>query len=336
MSGLEVLAIRHLRPFLHHNFFLGISRLQSVKSLQLSQCTFSNISQLRRIVCALPQLLQLALSYVRLRVIRHPPGYNSIHYVGVETRLRSLSITLDGYIDESMEVVIDWIFHSGIGANLQDLSVWVGDPAPDPALRQNPNKLLAASGPSLTQYTEQYQSGPYGRKRHAGHLDFAANTTLQAFAIALDTIRLNRGQRSDWLRGWSELVDQLRGILATVRSRQVRDIKINGRIRFWSEPAGDFTAITEDLDLARLHEVMSQPSFDAVHEVEVKVEIIDTVPRTSALSTNLDCEKNRQRVEDIFRGLLNPWSGRATVRVSMRSHYPMPSDWPQMPRRLKL
>ncbi|KAH9931438.1 uncharacterized protein B0H18DRAFT_83951 [Fomitopsis serialis] len=63
LSGVQVLSITRFHPNATPlPFFLALSHFESVTSLTLLHCRLSNISQLRRLVCAFPRLKHLLLS----------------------------------------------------------------------------------------------------------------------------------------------------------------------------------------------------------------------------------------------------------------------------------
>jgi len=121
------------------------------------------------------------------------------------------------------------------------------------------------------------------------------NTALRSLQFQLMIIRSkaeDQGRRAARTKATGEL----HGIFSTIRSRQLEHIEVHVIVRskdsiLESEQSG---VILEDL-----HKVMTQPYFDALKDVEVKMNVLGTPQASSNV--------------DEFRGILQPWSARGVV-----------------------
>ncbi|TFY61622.1 hypothetical protein EVJ58_g4396 [Rhodofomes roseus] len=152
MYGLQNLTIKNFNSgTMPLTAFAALSRISSLKSLTLAYCMFSNISQLRRIICAFPQLQSLRLGDIFMvqRYAASTAGVDSTHPQS-DVRLQNLAIGLND--TGASGTVIDWMLASGICTSLRRLSVWSVDP--DGYVMEHVDRLLAATGPSITEYFE--------------------------------------------------------------------------------------------------------------------------------------------------------------------------------------
>ncbi|KAH9921751.1 uncharacterized protein B0H18DRAFT_536568 [Fomitopsis serialis] len=224
-------------------------------------------------------------------------------------RLRYLDVNLN---DERMAMFSDWMMHSGLCTSLADLTV-----SPEVAsMAQIPlNKLLETAGTSLVSF--RLSNGfNYGRSVHGSVLQ---NTALRSWSFELQLIERvakDQGPRAVWTKAMNEL----HGIFSTVRSRHLEYIKVKVRV-----PVGDsilepekLGVVLEGLDLRGLHEVVSQPYFDALQDVEVKIVL---APLTRHWQTRLhvdgiDLDSIGQQLQTMFHGILQPWVARGIVAIT--------------------
>ncbi|KAH9937996.1 uncharacterized protein B0H18DRAFT_1112192 [Fomitopsis serialis] len=294
MPRVQTLHIRYgsLR-FIRTDFFLALSKFESVKSLTLGFCQLNNISQLRRIVSAFPQLTDLTMDNVAFTQqgsvgdagasLFQPPSH---------TRLRHLAVNVD---NELMATFLDWMTRSGFCASLADLEILFND---RPISRTLPSKLLEVAGASLTRYCEGYRGNGHDR-RHGNLLQNTALRSLQFQLIISRHKAEDQGRRAVWIKA----ADELHGIFSTIRSRQLEHIEVHVDVRLDGSTlgSGQSSDVHEKLDLRDLHKVMSQPYFDALKDVEVKMNVFGI--RTPQANSNVD----------EFRDILQPWSARGIV-----------------------
>ncbi|KAH9931437.1 uncharacterized protein B0H18DRAFT_83952 [Fomitopsis serialis] len=156
MSGVQVLEVGGFHPFMRPDSLRSLEQFNSVRSLDLTDCALSNLSQLRRIISSFPQLTDLAL---RQRIIspRHPDspqvaGTQLEYHSQSDIRILCLVIHVDRYHEESYEAIINWLVFSGICTSLNDLTIsWIDKSSLCVA---SVDGLLNAAGPSLRRYSE--------------------------------------------------------------------------------------------------------------------------------------------------------------------------------------
>jgi len=304
LPRVRILHISNARlRFIRTDFFLALSRFESVKSLTLDDCELNNMTQLRRIVFAFPQLTDLtmhvnfaqrgAASHAGASLFR-PPSHIHLRYLDIVVK------------DEHMVMFLDWMSRSDLCTSLADLTIWSEIPS---TTRLPLNQLLETAGASLTRFNEIY----YGNKALT-HGDLSQNTALQSLDFGLCDI----GHTAESQRpraAWTTATDELHGIFSTIRSHQlehiefqVDDVFMGGSIAESEQPS----AVLEELDLRDLHEVMSQPYFDTLKDVEVKMYV---QPRFKKTTSNRD--SIAQKIQPMFHGILQPWSARGLVRVTV-------------------
>ncbi|KAH9928318.1 uncharacterized protein B0H18DRAFT_254613 [Fomitopsis serialis] len=194
--------------FIRTDFFLALSRYKSVKSLTLWHCLLNNITQLRRIVSAFPQLTNLTMHQVDFpqRGAASHAG-SSLFQPSSRIRLRYLHVHMHG---EVMAMFVDWMRRSGLCTSLADLTVQFNDLS---MVQTSLNKLLETAGASLTRYRESTYS-------YNGHINLLQNTALRSWHPALPTIEYtaeDQGLRA----AWTKAVYEFYSIFSTIRSRQL-------------------------------------------------------------------------------------------------------------------
>ncbi|KAH9914744.1 uncharacterized protein B0H18DRAFT_1125327 [Fomitopsis serialis] len=294
------------RRFIRTDFFLALSRFKSVKSLTLSRCLFNNITQLRQIVYAFPQLTDLTLDVEIAQQGAASYAGASPFYPSSHIRLRSVEI--DVRQQEAMAMFLVWMTHSGLCTSLADLKVWLVYPS---ATWQMPlNNLLEAAGASLTRYCEIL----YHDDEDYTHSNLSQNTSLRSWDFTLQAIQHIRVQDKGPRAAWTQATDELHGVLSTIRSHQLEHIAVRITPRFDDDILApqEPNAVLEALNLRDLHEVMSRPYFDALQDVEV------TTYLSHRINHILDVVVFREKLETIFRGLLQPWSARGVVAVTYK------------------
>jgi len=306
MPHVRILDIRDARlRFIRMDFFLALLRFESVKSLTLFQCKLNNMTQLRRIVSAFPQLTDLtmvvgfaqrgAASHAGASLSRPPP----------QMRLRCLDVDVD---DERMMMFLDWMSCSDLCTSLANLTF--RSVAPSTTWQAPLNQLLETAGASLTRFSERYFDG-----NTLAHGNLLQNTALQSLDFKLHYI--DHTAESQWPRpDWTKATDELHGIFCTIRSRQLEHIEFSVWVEvddsiFESEEP---SAVLEKLDLQDLHEVMIQPYFDTLKDVKVKVDLYHEIDETKS-----DVDSIAQKLQAMFHGILQPWSARGIVTVTNRN-----------------
>ncbi|TFY56770.1 hypothetical protein EVJ58_g7437 [Rhodofomes roseus] len=298
MSGVQILTLKGLHHPMPITFFLGLTQFESLKSLRLSNCTLNNISQLRRIISAFPRLTDLALygdiltpqslaSHEGARVQFHP-----------ESDIRLRRLTLDARGDaRKFRPIIYWIVGSKICHSLDELTIgWIGKPSRD---IEAVDRLLRSAGPTLTRYSETADLSNW-------HGNLIQNTVLRSLDCTLTDINPQGPTRDNWFK----LVTKLRSVLSTVKSHQLRRIGLRCGIMLYDSAYGQLNVVPEELDLHRLHEVMSRSYFDVLEDVEVKMLLFDARERSED-----EVDDISRRIADVFHTLLQPWSDRGIVNV---------------------
>jgi len=115
----------------------------------------------------------------------------------------------------------------------------------------------------------------------------------------------------------NELVNQLHGVLSTVRSHQLEHIKIETTVHLGlvvvleclASAAERLASALERTDLRALHEAISQLHFDALKDVDVKMQMWSSRSHTKA-----DVEDGWLKSEAMFRSILRPWSDRSIIK----------------------
>ncbi|KAH9931435.1 uncharacterized protein B0H18DRAFT_1116249 [Fomitopsis serialis] len=292
--------------FIRIDFFLALSRFKSVNSLTLQECHLNNITQLWRIVSAFPQLTDLtmmhlefdqrgAASYAETSLFR-PPSH---------IRLRRLHVGLD---DEPMVMFLDRMAHSDLCTPLADLTIWSNDPS----MALTPlDQLLETAGASLTRFCERFYDG-----KALTHGNLLQNTALESLEFRLQPIK-HEAKYQGPHAAWTKATEEIYGIFSTVQSRQLEHIEVRVRAHvddtiLEPEQPG---VVLERLDLRDLHEVMSQPYFDTLQDVKVTMMLS---PRAN--QTKSDVDSIGQKLQAMFRGILQPWSARGIVTITRKSY----------------
>ncbi|KAH9921769.1 uncharacterized protein B0H18DRAFT_1121231 [Fomitopsis serialis] len=297
--------------FIRTDFFPALSRFESVKSLTLSFCDLNNVTQLRRIVSAFPQLTDLTMMYLNFALqgaASHAGAslLRSPSHTG--TRLRYLNVSVH---DEHMAMFLDWMAHSDLCTSLADLTLVSNIPRGYMTITPL-NQLLEKAGASLTRFYERFYNVYHG--------NLFQNTALQSLDFLLHDINHTPKYRDEGPQraAWTKAADELHAIFSTVRSRQLEHItfdvyvNVNDSI-LESEELG---AVLEKLDLRDLHEVMSQPYFDTLKDVNVEIELSKLLSRPNQTKWHVD--SIGQKLQAIFHSILQPWSARGMVTVTWR------------------
>ncbi|KAH9914727.1 uncharacterized protein B0H18DRAFT_1125313 [Fomitopsis serialis] len=315
MPRVRILHIENGRlRFIRADFFLALSRFKSVTSLTLGHCLLNNITQLRQIVSAFPQLTDLTID-VRFAqegaasYAGAPPFQPSSHI-----RLRYLNI--DVHRQEIMAMFLDWMTQSGLCTSLAGLTFRQDADYGPPSVGHTPlsSKLLEAAGASLTRYWEVLDHDNAYRFQS----NLLQNTSLRSWNFTLramehSTRDMYTGQT---YRAWIEAIHDLSDIFSTIRSRQLERIAVCVPLVFdynflaYEKPS----AVLKSLNLEGLHEVMSRPYFDALQDVEVRTYL------SHRMDPSVDVVISEDRLEPIFGGILQPWSARGVVTVTYRGH----------------
>ncbi|KAH9931420.1 uncharacterized protein B0H18DRAFT_1116235 [Fomitopsis serialis] len=306
MPRLRILRICNARlRFFRTDFFSALSRFESVKSLTLSMCRLNNVTQLRRIVSAFPQLTNLTMEFIFFAQ-RGAASYAGASLFGAppHMRLRHLDVRVD---DEHMVVFLDWMARSDLCTSLANLTIV--SPYDFPTTQSSLNQLLKTAGASLSRFCE----GLYDED-DLTHGNLLQNTALQSLDFALHGTRYmpeDEGLRAAWTRA----AGRLHGILSTVRSRQLEHIKFAVDV-----DAGDSileseepSAVLEKLNLRGLHEVMSQPFFDTLKDVNAEIHLYPGSHQTKS-----DVDGIIQKLQAMFHSILQPWSDRGIVTATWR------------------
>ncbi|KAH9921767.1 uncharacterized protein B0H18DRAFT_1121229 [Fomitopsis serialis] len=261
--------LRFIRP----DFFFALSKFESVKSLTLDVCELNNITQLRRIVSAFPQLTDLKMVVVGFAQ-RGAASYAGASLSRAPSHIRLRCLEVDVH-NEPMMMFLDWMSRSDLCASLA--------------------KVTILSRYALT------------------HENLLQNTALQFLDFKLRDIEHIMAEDEGPRAAWTEATRELHGIFSTIRSRQLEHIEVHVRVYVDDSilESEEPSAVLEKLDLRGLHEVMSQPYFDTLKDVEVKMTMW---PRTD--QTESDVDNIGQKLEDVFHGLLRPWSDRGIVDTS--------------------
>ncbi|KAH9924057.1 uncharacterized protein B0H18DRAFT_1013264 [Fomitopsis serialis] len=141
------------------------------------------------------------------------------------------------------------------------------------------------------------------RMHHADtHCDLVQNTALRSLNIRIEDVNLFV---EDQERNMPQIAKLLHDVLSTVRSHQLEYLEI----KIWVAWGPLFGSVRRGIELAALHETMSQPHFNALKGVNVTM-----------VMRNLRC-RYLARVEDVcrtfeasFRRLLQPWDDRGIVK----------------------
>jgi len=303
MPRVRVLHIRNARLcFIRTDFFLALPRFESVKSLTLYDCRLNNITQLRRIVSAFPQLTDLTMEYVQFAQ-RGAASYAGASLFRAPSHMRLRYLEIFEVDDDCMVIFLDWMSHSGLCTSLADLTP--SSSSDNTYMAITPlNELLETVGASLTRFYKRFYDVTHGNLSH--------NTALQSLDFFLGDIKHTPGDEGRHA-AWTKAADELRGIFSTVRSRQLEHIKfgiivhVDDNILESEEPS----AVLEKLDLRDLHEVMSQPYFDTLKDVEATV---TRMPLTG--QTKSDVDSIAQKLAAMLHGILQPWSAHGIVTVT--------------------
>ncbi|KAH9927297.1 uncharacterized protein B0H18DRAFT_1003941 [Fomitopsis serialis] len=298
MSGVHVLMMKGLHGSMPYAFILALAQFESLQTLHLSSCRLSNIAHLRRIVASFPKLEELAL-YGEVLTTQSSGihvGASALFQPESDIRLRRLTIDARGDA-RKFKPIIDWVVHARICTSLVELSIgWIGEPTRS---IEAVDRLLRVASPSLTRYSEVANLSNW-------HGNLIPNTVLRSLDCTLTNIN-PLGQSSD---NWPKMVDKLRSILSTVRSRQLEHIGLSSGVMLYDSAYGELGVVVEKLDLRHLHEVMSRPYFDALREIKMKTLLYDSHKRSAA-----DVDDIGRKIEVVFRTLLRPWSDRGIVDV---------------------
>ncbi|KAH9921762.1 uncharacterized protein B0H18DRAFT_1019966 [Fomitopsis serialis] len=290
--------------FMQPTFFLGLSRFKDVTSLFLRECKLNNVEQLRHIICAFPKLTELSITRIDLtQRLRGPACYVGATLVQSPS-LRHLQIDVGS---DSMVAFIDWMMHSGYFTSLEELRPWI--PCKVEHLMENLSKVLETAGASLTLYHE-WCTGPEVEPDPDGgddHGNLSQNTALRSLEFTLNDICPEYGDRS--LEPWVKLVDELYGVLSTVRSHELEYIGIKSSLGFYDHDYKDLDTVLEEVDLGALHEVMAWPYFDMLKDVKIKMGLLGVLDDSKV-------DDIGRRLAPVYRGLLRPWSDRGIVSVT--------------------
>ncbi|KAH9931433.1 uncharacterized protein B0H18DRAFT_1116247 [Fomitopsis serialis] len=306
MPGVRTLCMRggNLR-FIRPTFFLGLLHFKAVTSLTLCGCKLNNLEQLWRIIWAFPQLTDLSITGIELtQELGGPaccPGATPVQ----SPRLQRLNIDID--VKSAVLVTfIDCMTHSGCFTSLKELRPWLVYKFENSL--ENLTKALEATGGSLTLYHEcctgvDCEPAPDGRDDHG---NLSHNTALRSLGFQMNDICPEHGDQ--WLEPYIKWVDELYGVLSTVRSYELEYIKIQSMLGYYDHDYRELEFVLENIDLGALHEVMGRPYFDVLEDVEVKMDLFGVLNDSKVDDVG-------RRLAPVYRGLLRPWSDRGIVNV---------------------
>ncbi|KAH9832666.1 uncharacterized protein C8Q71DRAFT_263772 [Rhodofomes roseus] len=311
MSSVRALSVSDLHRFTRPEFFRYLAQFKSLKALALSRCTLS-ASQLRRIICAVPQLEALTLEG-NILADEGPFDSPPVHWhllPPTSTRLRRLGIHLDasdGVSPSRHRAIVDCLVRSGFCASLNDIAVRGTD---HPSWKTTlVDELLEAAGPALTRYSED--GFPHGR-----HGNLARNAALRSLDFSLlGPVVAGAGQS---IHSWSKVSDDLRSVLVMARSHQLEHIVIRIDLPLHlnaTQEMRDALNQRSNLMLRDLHNLMYRPDFATLKGVEVSVRLL----YASRDGKEAEVESIKGSVGKAIRLLLRPWHGRGVLHLSWRN-----------------
>ncbi|TFY69762.1 hypothetical protein EVJ58_g252 [Rhodofomes roseus] len=342
LPALRILSINGLlRPAMHLTFYRALHHLKHIVSLSLSLVTLSNTIELQRVVCAFPHLEHLALEDVTFRR-PHSAGDQArssalaLSRRNADIKLKSLSFIIMSYeVQEDpmdLETIIDWLLRSAVCASLQELTLdlmhFSPDMIDDRERDENINRLLEESGSALVSF-HVHEQHCYKHVYHhtATGLNFVHNTSLRHLTLSLFVI-------ADKLEeGWPATAAELQATFAMLRSDQLECIILEFSIfvSAWGEPdilrLEELTTSEEKLASSQssaLHTIMVQSCFDALEEVDIRINVVVDV----SIQSKEWADGIARSVVLVFPQLFAPWHDRGVIRISHVLSMP-PSDlWP--------
>ncbi|KAH9924048.1 uncharacterized protein B0H18DRAFT_1105134 [Fomitopsis serialis] len=134
---------------------------------------------------------------------------------------------------------------------------------------------------------------------------FVHNTALRSLVLDFYGLDLKAQDQGDAM---NIVARRSHDILSTVRSHQLEHIEIlpGFHMDHLSAPT------LERVDLRALHETMSQPHFNALKDVSVKMCL--RVSQACHSTSKAQAEDVRQKFEAMFREVLQPWSDRGIIK----------------------
>ncbi|KAH9921813.1 uncharacterized protein B0H18DRAFT_1212897 [Fomitopsis serialis] len=276
--------------FICTDFFLALSKYKSVKSLTLQSCELNNVRQLRRIVCAFPQLTDLTIDVELAQRGAASHAGASLSQLPPHMRLRYLDVVVH---EELMAMSVDWMAHSNLCTSLADLTFWSNHP---PMARTCLNNLLETAGASLTRFCERYSNND--DRVHGNLSQNAACDPWTSCYITSNTRPKTSGLARRGLKQRTSCTASSAPFEAASSST------LRSASRFTSTTALSRLSspgCPRELDLRDLHEVMRQPYFDTLRSVEVKMYLCPHILQASI----------SQKLKPMFHGILQPWSALA-------------------------
>ncbi|KAH9915087.1 uncharacterized protein B0H18DRAFT_1042851 [Fomitopsis serialis] len=305
LPGLRCVKMEHCpKTAVHPTFFISLPVFKSVTSLKLCFFLLHSFSELRRIICAFPQLRTLSIHYANvLQSTTRRTALANAHSLDralprSSVKLEYLSLGWDMPASLASELV-DWLVGSSALDALSMMELYLREPERMPPM----NRLLEAAGSSLLWLREVYWDVDTDLKLHCA---LTPNTNLQS-------IEVNLGSTS-----WAGAALELLTFLQTVQSTQLQ------RLRIWIQSSKPWTPEGEHPDSMHsagsfrvLHAELARKAFDALQSVRVVVTVHYDDERWDRLAADAAADN----IVTGIRVLLAPWDARGvleTVRMEWR------------------
>ncbi|TFY55660.1 hypothetical protein EVJ58_g8107 [Rhodofomes roseus] len=322
-----------LHPLMHPSFFNTLSLFSAVTTLELFRFRLRCFSELRQIICAFPQLKCFKVGVgvfetnLPLAPVVHP------------TRIRLEQLVLGWGLTPAVIIpLVRWLAGSCACATLSHLAIWRSPFN----MSLQVNVLLEAAGKALLSLHEMDlhsdddlgleflwpsvhqtpHTGPSSRSEIAlladsidTHCTFAHSPNLHTIRFELRPCALDDEPREKW----HLVLEELESVLRTVRSPDLRCIKIHqttrltGRFSRLSTRPHLFYADLEPRTLTPLHRAMTQPVFGNLTSVEFSVDV--DYSAWEFLNSEGTVAMAAQKLSDGISRLLAPWNVRGLVTV---------------------
>ncbi|KAH9912377.1 uncharacterized protein B0H18DRAFT_1127244 [Fomitopsis serialis] len=306
MPAVERLAFHAcLQPLMHPTFARYLSAFTGVSRLEIGGFRFSNVVELRRVLCAFPRLIYLSLS--RGEFTQSVKGQDEEKKSGFmpgagPQSLRIQTLVLGIQLSSPvLEALIDWLVMSSTCRSIAHLEFWRDSLESVTSV----NRLLEAIGGALLDFHEHQ-----GRFEKRSHVDLAHNYRLRSLEMTMS-------RRLTETSGivWPGIIEELLSVLSSVRSLDMQRILIHLVCRTTTAVGQMLPLAASDSGRPPLHDVLERSNFDLLREVQATVEL-DSTDMVSIEDNKAVAEMRAHKIVPYVRVLLAPWHKRGILTVT--------------------
>lgn len=342
-----------LHPSMHLSFFHVLPAFRSVATLELFRFKLRCFSELRQIICAFPRLKSLKVGVGTAE-------QNTSSVLRPHTRIRLEQLVLGWGLAPSLAIpLISWLANSSACVRLTHLAIGRSPFN----ISSQVNELLAVAGQNIrfihemdTDTDGMYKRSssmvsrtdssspddleflwstaidpgcnkallgpiraPLLRDSFGKHCTFAHSPLLQAVRFELRPCTLDHAQKNKWLA----ITLELESILRTIRSPNIRYIKIHQSLQLTGKfsplstsPRLFYAGVPRERLNPGLHRILRDPVFGKLSSVEFSFEV--TYVAWEFLAAQRMVSTAAHRFSEGIPHLFAPWHERGLVTVTQR------------------